>query len=100
MIYILILSIEQLFAPWMFTYQIIIMLATSTLLTVDKNKQTLVERLNKLFAGYYHADCTANHKYVPERCFIFYNVLYLSLSRSAISTEGMTVHQITERPTT
>ena len=56
----------------MFTYQIIIMLETSTLLTVDKNEQTLVERLNKLFAGYYHADCTANHKYVPENvCFIF-----------------------------
>ena len=34
--YILILSIERLFAPWMFTYQIIIMLETSTLLTVDK----------------------------------------------------------------
>ena len=33
----------------MFTYQIIIMLETSTLLTVDKNEQTLVERLNKLF---------------------------------------------------
>ena len=47
MIYILILSIERLFAPWMFTYQIIIMLETSTLLTVDKNEQTLVERLNK-----------------------------------------------------
>ena len=42
---ILILSIERLFAPWMFTYQIIIMFETSTLLTVDKNEQTLVERL-------------------------------------------------------
>ena len=77
----------------MFTYQIIFMLETSTLLTVDKNEQTLVERLNKLFTRYYHADCTANHKYVREGCF------YLPLSRSAISTEGMTVHQITERPT-
>ena len=71
MTYILILSIERLFAPWMFTYQIIIMLETSTLLTVDKNEQTLVERLNKLFTGYYHADCTGNHKYVPERCLFF-----------------------------
>ena len=52
----------------MFTYQIPIMLETSTLLTVDKNEQTWVERLNKLFRGYYHADCTANRKYVPERC--------------------------------
>ena len=51
------------------------MLETSTLLTVDKNEQTLVERLNKLFAGYYHADCTANHKYVPER-FLFYIYRY------------------------
>ena len=72
MIYISILSIEQLFAPWMFTYPIIIM---STLLMVDKNEQTLVERLNKLFAGYYHADCTANYKYVPERC-LFYIYRY------------------------
>ena len=45
------------------------------LLTVDKNEQTLVERLNKLFAGYYHADCTANHKYVPDRC-LFYIYRY------------------------
>ena len=59
----------------MFTYQIIIMLETSTLLTVDKNEQTLAERLNKLFTGYYHADCTANHKYVPERC-LFYIYRY------------------------
>ena len=65
--YILLLFIERLFAPWMFTYQVIIMLETSTLLTVDKIEQTLVQRLNKLFAGYYHTDCTANHKYVPER---------------------------------
>ena len=57
---------ERLFAPWMFTYQIIFML--ETLLTVEKNEQTLVERLNKLFTRYYHADCTTNHKYVPERC--------------------------------
>ena len=73
MISILILYIERLFAPWMFTYQIIIMLETSTLLTVDKNEQTLAERLNKLFTGYYHADCTANHKYVPERCLFYIN---------------------------
>ena len=33
------------------------------------------KRLNKLFAGYYHADCTANHKYVPERC-LFYIYRY------------------------
>ena len=59
----------------MFTYQIIIMLQTSTLLTVDKNEQTLVQRLNELFTGYYHADCTANHKYVPERC-LFYIYRY------------------------
>ena len=92
MIYTLILSIERLFAPWMFTYQIIIMHETSTLLMVDKNEQTLVERLDKLFAGYYHADCTANQSMLlKDVCFI---------SRSAISTEGMTVHQITERPTT
>ena len=75
MIYILILSIERLFAPWMFTYQIIIMLETSTLLTVDKNEQTLVERLYELFVGYYHADCTASHKYVLERC-LFYIYRY------------------------
>ena len=49
------------------------MLETSTLLTVDKNEQTLVKRLNKLFTGYYHADRTANHKYVPEiRLFYIY----------------------------
>ena len=45
------------------------------LLTVDKNEQTLVERPNKLFAGYYHADCTAKHKYVPDRC-LFYIYRY------------------------
>ena len=71
----IIIYIERLFAPWMFTYQIIIVLETSTMLTVDKNEQTLVERLNKLFAGYYHADCTANHKYVPLRC-LFYIYRY------------------------
>ena len=59
----------------MFTYQIIIMLETSTLLTVDENEQTLVERLNKLFTGYYHADCTAHHNYVPEIC-LFYIYRY------------------------
>ena len=59
----------------MFTYQIIIMLETSTLLTLVKNEQTLVERLNELFAGYYHADCTANNKYVPERR-LFYTYRY------------------------
>ena len=76
-LYIIILSIERLFGPLMFTYQIIIMHETSTLLTVDKNEQTLVERLNKLFTVYYHADCTANHKYVPERC-LFYIYRYHS----------------------
>ena len=50
------LSIERLFAPWMFIYQIIIML---------ENEQKLVDNLNIFFTGYYHADCTANHKYVP-----------------------------------
>ena len=62
------ISIERLFAPWMFTYQIFIMLETSTLLTVDKNEQTLVERLNKLFTGYYQADCTV---FLKDVCFIF-----------------------------
>ena len=61
----------------MFIYQIIIMLQTLTLLTVDKNEQTLVERQNELFTGYYHADCTANQKYVPERC-LFYIYRYHS----------------------
>ena len=76
MIYILILSIERLFAPSMVTYQIIIMLETLTLLTVDKNEKTLVERRNKLFTGYYvHAVCTANHNYAPERC-LFYIYRY------------------------
>ena len=75
MIYILLSSIERLFAPWMFIHQINIMLETSTLLTVDKNEQTVVERLNKLFAGYYHAVCTANHKYIPEIC-LFYIYRY------------------------
>ena len=51
------------------------MLETSTWLTVDKNEQTLVDRLNKLFTGYYLADCTANHKYVPKRC-LFYVYRY------------------------
>ena len=73
MIYILTLSIELLFAPWMFILarSLLCLKRTSTLLTVDKNEQTLVECLNKLFTGYYHADCTANHKYVPERCLFF-----------------------------
>ena len=45
---LIVLSIERLFAPWMFTYQIINML---------ENEQTLVE----------------NHKYVPERCLFYIN---------------------------
>ena len=38
------LSIERLFAPWMFTYQIIIMLETSTLLTVTENTRRCAPR--------------------------------------------------------
>ena len=48
-IYILILSIDRLFAPLMFTYHIIIMLETSALLTVDKmSKRWLKVLINYL----------------------------------------------------
>ena len=47
-----------------------------------------LKHLNKLFTGYYHAGCTA-----IQVCSRKMFVLYLPLSRSAISTEGMTVHQ-------